>query len=668
MTFKKSDSNHTFRYAIISDTHIRPYDESSSPWKTNLLTNDRARYVVHCINAYKPDFVIHLGDIVHPVPHLPTYGPASQVAKEIMSYIKAPCYFVSGNHDIGDKNNPTVPSYIVNSQYLKEFHKYYGNSYQSFDYQNVHFIIINSPILNSGLDEETQQKNWLEADLESNKGGRIHVLSHYPPFLYIPEEPNNYDNIDMPARKWLLDLLEKYEVEAFFAGHVHHFGYKKHNKTHIYNLFSTCFVRQDYSEMFKVEATDEYGRNDEAKLGYCTVDVYSEDHVIKIHRSYGEILKKGKKIPHILKIDTKYPSEGLFSSIGVHLRHPVAEIVELPYMGPIDEFVRKKVRNDYTILGLWEIGIKTLRLPLRDLNDQTTRCRLAELHNLGHKFGFFTVNQVKFDTVIKNRFLIDFIEMIIPWENIFEALPQVSKLRNKYDIPIYVANIESSVHRERKGPKFSHYISHGFNIRDTSQLEKVIPEKDNIDGFVFHVDQTDSPLLTIKSINDFSERKDIKALVNVKLASEDPAEFLKDQDFVVNRAAEAAIAGFAFPNLKVFLDTFIDHDRGYFPRVGLYDRRLNPGKGGQVLRNLCSAVDTYGSEIKIHEYRDEDEWKIIEFKAPELEYWLYLSQTKDTLFKYSDPTYDSCIIDLVTGTINPKKFKINTPYLRVKQT
>lgn len=33
-----------FRYAVISDTHIRPEkEESSSPWKTNLLTNDRAR-------------------------------------------------------------------------------------------------------------------------------------------------------------------------------------------------------------------------------------------------------------------------------------------------------------------------------------------------------------------------------------------------------------------------------------------------------------------------------------------------------------------------------------------------------------------------------------------------------------------------------------------------
>ena len=57
-----------FRYAILSDTHIRPPDLSSSPWKTNLKTNERAQHIAQAINAHHPDLVIHLGDIVHPLP------------------------------------------------------------------------------------------------------------------------------------------------------------------------------------------------------------------------------------------------------------------------------------------------------------------------------------------------------------------------------------------------------------------------------------------------------------------------------------------------------------------------------------------------------------------------------------------------------------------------
>ena len=118
--------SHIFKYAIIADTHIRPSGESSSPWKTNLLTNDRARWITHTINTHNPDFVIHLGDIVHPVPHLLTYSSASKVAHEILGSLTSPCYYVPGNHDVGDKNNPTVPSYIINDEYIEGFRRYHG--------------------------------------------------------------------------------------------------------------------------------------------------------------------------------------------------------------------------------------------------------------------------------------------------------------------------------------------------------------------------------------------------------------------------------------------------------------------------------------------------------------------------------------------------------------
>ena len=32
----------------------------------------------------------------------------------------------------------------------------------------------------------------------------------------------------------------------------------------------------------------------------------------------------------------------------------------------------------------------------------------------------------------------------------------------------------------------------------------------------------------------------------------------------------------------VFIDTFVDHDRGYYPRHGLLDRRSNPRLGHRV--------------------------------------------------------------------------------------
>ena len=658
-----ADDDPIFSFAIISDTHIRPSGESSSPWMTNLETNDRARWVVKTVDTYSPDFVIHLGDIVHPVPHLPTYGSASMVANEIMSGLSSPVYFVPGNHDIGDKINPTVPSYIINDDYIKDFKTYYGPTYQSFDYRGIHFILFNSLALNSGLHEEEEQRAWLETDLESNKGKRILFFSHYPPYLYKPDEPSNYDNLDEPARRWLLDLLEQYKVEAFFAGHVHQFGYKWYEETQIYNLFSTCFVRQDFSEMFRVEPADEYGRNDSAKLGYCIVDVYETGHNVRIFRSYGETLEEGVALKKPDTIEATKPFNKQHAPLGVHLRRPIVESTHMPYMGPIDEFGRKWARNDYPVLGLWESGIRTLRLPLQDLLDSETVQRLHGLHKIGHRFMFFSIDPPNRDLIVENQKIIEFLEVIIPWEKMRDTLPIVSRLREETGVPIYVANIESSVHRKRKGGKFSHYISHGFHMSYTDNLEEMLHDRGAIDGYVFQVNQNDHPLETIGKISDYSNQKGFKALANVWLASEDPAEYLTDENRAANRAAEAIIAAYAYPNVKVFLDTFVDHDRGYFPRVGLYDRRVNPRKAGRVVKNLQAAITRAGPEISVTNIPDND-LGTIRFASKQSSYKLTLPREDVETFKAQQ---GSTIIDLVTGEINPRKHVATNQILEIIQ-
>jgi 3',5'-cyclic AMP phosphodiesterase CpdA len=617
-------SDHGFKFAIIADTHIRPSGESSSPWKTNLMTNDRARWVTRKVSSHKPDPVIHLGDIVHPVPHLPTYSSAIDVARNIFGEAVAPVFYVLGNHDIGDKRNPTVPAYTVNDSYIENFNQLIGPTYQSFDHKDIHFILINSPVLNAGLSEEGEQKKWLEKDFEKNKGRRIFVFSHYPPYLYQLNESNNYDNIDLPARKWLTSLCTEHNVEAFFVGHVHQYGYKKYEEMRIYNLLSTCFVRQDFSEMFRIGPADEYGRNDNAKLGYAIVNVDDEKFHIKLYRSYGKTLKDGGELTEISTIQEFVPFESFNTNFGVHYRHPFIEITDLPYMAPIDEFVRKRTRNDYPQLALNEAGIRTIRLPLEDLKSPEIRQRIVELHELGHRYGFFSVNVPNTDLVWENREIIDFLEVILPWENIKESLPGISQLRKETDLPVYLANIESSIHKPRKGPKFSHYISHGFRLDELSRADLLFNGKSVFDGLVFQVSQSESPLERIKEFSGYVDEKGCKALVKVKLSSEDPAEYMADDNFVANRAAESLIASYAYPDVKVFLDTFIDHDGGYFPRIGLYDRRINPRKGGKVVKNLQNALIKHGLDINVTKI-NVDTFRQIFFESKKCAYVLSLS-------------------------------------------
>lgn len=662
MVNSQENSKPIFSYAIISDTHIRPSGESSSPWKTNLLTNDRARWVSHAINNENPDLVIHLGDIVHPVPHQSTHDSASKVAQEIMESLSCPYYLVPGNHDVGDKDNPTVPAHIVNEEYIDYFRAHYGPTYQSFDHKGIHFIIINSPALNSGLREESEQRAWLENELKEHKGCRVHIFSHYPPYLYTPDEPDNYDNLDQPARRWLLDLIEKHRVEAFFAGHIHQFFHKRHNETDIYNLLSTGNLRQDYANIFRVEAAEEYGRNDAPKLGYAIVDVYENGYITHIRRSYGQTLLKGEKLQKRETIDHDYPHNSISSPLGVQVRYPLAEVTELPNMGPLDEFTRKKARNDYTFLALWETGIKTLRLPLADLSDDATRRRLYELHKMGMRYGFFTVNTPDPDIIQEHRELIDFLEVILPWEKVYDALPEASRLRMRLSLPVYVANIESSVHRKQIGTKFSHYMSHGFRIEETARLKPVLAHRGAADGFVFEVGQFDQPIYTMQGINEHATSNGYKVLINVRLAPEDPAEYPHDDNQTANRVAETAIAGYAYPDVRIFLDTFMDHDRGYFPRNGLYDRRLNPRRAAIVLRNLNAALNRYGASITNPIKKSSDGWTNIRFQSRQTIYTLKLPETTQA----PAPSIESTIIDLTTGIINPCRLDDGVQFLSIK--
>ena len=66
-----------FQFAVIADTHIRlPDSAEEGGYPSNRLSNDRAKYVVQCLNRIKPDFVIHLGDLVHPIPALSNHESA----------------------------------------------------------------------------------------------------------------------------------------------------------------------------------------------------------------------------------------------------------------------------------------------------------------------------------------------------------------------------------------------------------------------------------------------------------------------------------------------------------------------------------------------------------------------------------------------------------------
>ena len=58
-----------FTFAVIADSHLNQDElDCNSPFPVNKLANRRMRHVVHDLNRRDVAFVVHLGDLIHPVP------------------------------------------------------------------------------------------------------------------------------------------------------------------------------------------------------------------------------------------------------------------------------------------------------------------------------------------------------------------------------------------------------------------------------------------------------------------------------------------------------------------------------------------------------------------------------------------------------------------------
>lgn len=581
-----------FSFAVVADSHMNPEDDtSSSPWEVNQLANNRATAVIGEINALIPDFVIHLGDMIHPVPTHDDYPAAADRFHALFGRLSVPLHVVPGNHDVGDKPLDWTPAAIVTEECVDLYERHFGKSYYSFEHEGCQFLVLNAQILNSGFASEAAQREWFEQTLAADPNARRFLFLHYPPYVHVADEPGHYDNLDEPARTWLLSLLHEYRVEAVFAGHVHNFFYDRTGETDFYVLPSISFVRSDYSEFSRVSPADDFhGRNDLAKLGYFLVEVWPEEHRTRIFRTYGRTAAT-VTLAAPDRILPSAPHTPVSTMVGVDLRHPWAEVVQIPYTGCLDEFARKQARNDYPLMALWEMGVSRLRVPLADLADEGTLARARLFALKGARFMPFTYGvptTAEQSVLTAAREVLCGVEVIVQGD-LAPVRDELAKLRATVGVPVFASRFHSHTDNAGRSGQFLHVINHGYLVDDRDLVRhEVVSEA--ADGLSFRVGIDSDPVATLAAIADFARKSGIRGLAHVRLAHDNPARAETNDLAAANRVAATLAVASAFPELDVYLDTLLDQDRGYFPRAGLLDRHFNPRMAANVVRNLNATL------------------------------------------------------------------------------
>ncbi len=180
-----------FEFVVLGDTHFildpEPYAvefDSVRAWP------QRGAWAWRCVASLDADFVVHLGDLTEENAARPHQPASRRRACEQFEQFGIRPYHVAGNMDIGDKPDATMFTEWVTPEALNLYHKQFGRSWYSFDYQAIHFIVLNSQIMNGFLPEAKAQQTWLQADLSAHEGQRMVMFMHMPPFFVEESEPD----------------------------------------------------------------------------------------------------------------------------------------------------------------------------------------------------------------------------------------------------------------------------------------------------------------------------------------------------------------------------------------------------------------------------------------------------------------------------------------------
>lgn len=540
----------------------------------------RAGEALRQVASLDAAFVVHLGDLVQEFPESAGFTESLAQALAQMEEAGVRPRQVAGNHDVGDKPDPTMPTDWVTAASLVAYHDRFGCSWYSWTDQGCHFVVLNSQIMNGPLADAAAQQRWLEEDLAAHAGLPTFIFLHLAPFLVSDQEPGlgHYDNIDEPARSWLLSQIRAHNVQMVFAGHSHFAFFNRIGQARSYVVPSTSFTRPGFCEVFSSAPPPERGRDDVAKLGFFLVRVRDGRASVHLIRTDGITMPPEDGVDE-RRIVTRVSHELPASPLGVTLRHPLAPATEVPIAW--QSTVRQPVRNDFPLLACVELGVRHVRVPAADLANPGQRDRLATLRDEGVAITAMWIWSERcrlVDEVERDQELLDGVEIQLPGTLHPPAACREAIARVSATVPVTLAPL---LPREVVPGKQHARTRIGYHLDELAGLDRVLSQAGaKVARVLCRVDADQDPDRALGAVRRQTPLRSIGAV-------DWAVEFADGEAWrQIPRAVAAMTAVATTPGSRLFLEPLVDLDRTMDTPLGLLDRLCNPRPVFHAVRTL----------------------------------------------------------------------------------
>jgi predicted phosphodiesterase len=222
------------RLGIVTDSHYADADTIGSRYYRHSL--DKMNECVELMNEKKVNFLIELGDFKdqnNPGVEQKTLTYLVAIEKVFQNF-KGPTYHVLGNHDMDSISKEQFLTNVKNTSIDP------SKSYYSFDFNGVHFVVLDANYKADGTDYDHGNFNWTDANIppaELNWLKQDLTATRGPAIVFIHQLLDGTGPVYVNNAADIRQILEQSgKVTAVFQGHHHEGSYSYIEGIHYYTL------------------------------------------------------------------------------------------------------------------------------------------------------------------------------------------------------------------------------------------------------------------------------------------------------------------------------------------------------------------------------------------------------------------------------------------------